>query len=322
MKKLVIFFSLLLFTLPVALAENALLNLTLYDALSRDKILNAEVSYVLFDKIRNISSENKVIVSEDGSFKLSLAKSQYYIVLRYDDLKTEGKDAYYRFDFDLSNDVNAKIFMLPIGSVKGTVIDANNNPVKDAFVRFDCVAEYGVQGTARTNDIGNFFAYYLPASSCRIGAAYDDAVGFSDANIDRGKLVDVKVKLNKEVVKKSYFAYYAAAFAIFALVFGAFLFRKKDKREIDKEEKKSMRTEDILTTLKENEREVVDFLLKSGNETTMAKVYYKTGIPKTSLLRIFQSLEAKKIIGTDRIGKVRRIRATKWFLNKEEKEPK
>ena len=46
--------------------------------------------------------------------------------------------------------------------------------------------------------------------------------------------------------------------------------------------------------------------------------YNETGIPKASLFRYIQSLERKKVIDVKKIGKVKKIKFTDWFLGKEE----
>lgn len=97
---------------------------------------------------------------------------------------------------------------------------------------------------------------------------------------------------------------------------------KDESEEISKESKESgnlnPRARDIMKTLNEKEKRVVDFILtQEGYKSTQASVRNDTGIPKTSLVRIFASLEAKKVIKIDSIGKLKKIELTAWFLGKE-----
>jgi uncharacterized membrane protein len=101
---------------------------------------------------------------------------------------------------------------------------------------------------------------------------------------------------------------------------------KKDKKEKEeqrveekKEEKEELnpRARDIMKTLNEREQQVVQFLLQHENASTQATLRNNTGIPKTTLVRVFQSLESKKIIFIEKIGKMKKIVITPWFLGKE-----
>ncbi|MGV8150336.1 MAG: helix-turn-helix transcriptional regulator [Candidatus Woesearchaeota archaeon] len=85
---------------------------------------------------------------------------------------------------------------------------------------------------------------------------------------------------------------------------------------------------DIMTALNANERRVVSFILEeqekhfSKNNSHkdfylhQAKIVYGAGISKTTLVRLLQSLEQKKIIEWERSGKIKKVRLTEWFNSK------
>ncbi len=87
----------------------------------------------------------------------------------------------------------------------------------------------------------------------------------------------------------------------------------------DKEEEKDLnpRARDIMKTLNDREIKIVEFLLEAGNKSTQATLRNATGIPKTSLARAFFSLEGKKIIKVETIGKLKKIELTDWFMGKD-----
>jgi len=76
------------------------------------------------------------------------------------------------------------------------------------------------------------------------------------------------------------------------------------------------RARDILKTLNERENQIAKFLIDNNNQSTQATLRNATGIPKTTLVRVFQSLEAKKVIAVEKIGKMKKITLTDWFLGK------
>lgn len=94
---------------------------------------------------------------------------------------------------------------------------------------------------------------------------------------------------------------------------------KQEPRHIKKEEKEELnpRARDIIETLNDREKKVVQFVVKEKGETTQARIRNGTGIPKTSLVRCFQALEARKVISVEKIGKMKKIRFTVWFMGKE-----
>ena len=58
-------------------------------------------------------------------------------------------------------------------------------------------------------------------------------------------------------------------------------------------------------------------LIESKNHSSQSKVRYSTGIPKTSLGRILDNLVGKKVISIEKVGKLKKISLTDWFLGKD-----
>ncbi|MBU1976128.1 MAG: hypothetical protein KKG59_07030 [Nanoarchaeota archaeon] len=109
--------------------------------------------------------------------------------------------------------------------------------------------------------------------------------------------------------------------------------KSEENKEEDKEENKeaakekeprspedtpnshNKRLSDILNTLAPKEKDVVSFLHKEG-EVSQAKIIYALTIPKTTLVRLLQNLEAKKVVNIKKMGKVKKISLTNWVLEK------
>ncbi len=78
----------------------------------------------------------------------------------------------------------------------------------------------------------------------------------------------------------------------------------------------------ILRTLPGKERPVMECILKSaasGSEeytkyTTQARLRNELALPKTTLARILSSLEARKLITIETIGKLKKVKLTDWVL--------
>jgi len=92
--------------------------------------------------------------------------------------------------------------------------------------------------------------------------------------------------------------------------------------------KKDSVKNDILIALNANERKVVNYILEEqekhvssngdseGFYLHQAKIVYGAGIPKTTLVRLLQSLEQKQIIEWERSGKMKKVKLTEWFNSK------
>ncbi len=77
------------------------------------------------------------------------------------------------------------------------------------------------------------------------------------------------------------------------------------------------RAQDILKTLNENEQKAARFLLENNHQSTQARIRNSIGMPKTSLARVLHMLEKKRVVEIERIGKLKKVRLTSWFLGKE-----
>ncbi len=74
----------------------------------------------------------------------------------------------------------------------------------------------------------------------------------------------------------------------------------------------------ILETLTQRERAVIQALLKRNGRMTQADLRYETGIPKSSLSGILNSLERRKLIKKREWGRTNVIELTEWFVSGKE----
>lgn len=232
------------------------------------------------------------------------------------------------------------IFLLPFVraesyKINGIVLDSLDNLVSEAEVKADCVESQ----TFKTDKFGSFTIKDSPKGSCRIYAAFKDGIGFKDIMVS-GQLDGLEIKLDKTIVRLSRYngclscflfvdkipAAALAASCIILFLTGFLLvlrFAKKKKRKEKKvneiKETKSFtphRIADILQTLAPKEKRIVEFLLENNSQSSQAQIRHNTGIARTSLARCLKTLEAKKIVSVEKLGKMVRVRLTTWFLEK------
>jgi uncharacterized membrane protein len=70
----------------------------------------------------------------------------------------------------------------------------------------------------------------------------------------------------------------------------------------------------VIDTLSDNEKAIINLLLRRGGSVTQADIRYETGIPKSSLSGIINVLKRKNIIKKREYGRTNVIELSDWFL--------
>ncbi|MBI2548518.1 hypothetical protein HYW21_04160 [Candidatus Woesearchaeota archaeon] len=283
---------------------------------------------------------------------LSLAEGNWQIMVKINTPESTGNDYYRNFTLLLNTtrkELNETVYLNPVGSIRGIVVDNQGNIVVGAIIQFFCSSSLGDISEQISDEYGSFSALWLPEGSCKIAATDREAVGYTTSIVTQGQMNDVEIILNKEVQGKlrSSVVFLLAGPLLFFLLFILLVVMRKKKtnkvsttNETEQEQggdrssvpqttgasqeiKQSTsqhndRINDILATLNPKEKEVVSYLLNQ-NPSTQARIRYAIRIPKTTLARVFLSLEAKNIITVEALGKMKNIALTQWFLGKSSK---
>lgn len=307
--------------------------------ITADEAIDEVVVFVEFDG----EVHSQYIVKGD-IVKLNMADGSYGAVFKVDEPSTTGKDYYGSVDLEVDDSLIQGIFLFPAGSVRGLVKDKLDNVVGNAELKFDCGFDVDVDLPNSADKFGSFSIDYIPVGSCKIFATYKGAIGVKEVQVEKGIVKDVEINLDKSIYvpQRDYGIYFVVVFVLI-IIFVIFKFREKlfsiikrkkieKKEEIKPKEKEpevkieqpkeevkesGKRAEDIMATLNQRDKKVVGFLLENKNESYQAKIRYATGIPRTTLSRVLISLEGKKIIKIEKIGKAVKIKLTDWFLGKE-----
>lgn len=304
---------LIIFTVPVSAESFVLKDLNTNEAIT-DVIVYANIG-------------NKSAVFPEAEYLDLEIDAEDIVELIADNPSTPGIDYYSSFTLaDISEGV---IYLNPAATLKGIVKDTLDNVMSDAELKCEC-SEISSRCPASTDQFGSFNMNIIGTGHCKIYANYKDAVGFVSLDLGKGDLKDVEIKLDKTILKdipkrSSFILYAALAIVIFALVifFTQFRFRKrskrketKEKKEAKEEKKVSKRSQDIMQTLNKKEKEIVEFLMSNDNKSYQAKIRHTLGIPRTSLSRLLESLQRKKVVDIQKEGKAVRIKLTDWFMDK------
>lgn len=181
---------------------------------------------------------------------------------------------------------------------------------------------YFPQGTAISKiTVSNGLEYYISAGNESIEVAVQ---GFNVAAPEI--LVNYRLAIEKE--KKILPNYLIAIVILLAAVIVILVrvYRREEKvaeEAISKEKKEIAVTSEmkkVMETLSENERRIVETLIREGGKATQAKIRRETGIAKSSLSGHLNALQRKKIIDKREYGRTNIIELSAWFLEKKEGE--
>jgi len=311
MRKTISFIWLIIFASFVA-ADEVLF--TFKDINTKQNISDVVV-YAVFE------NSTTQFVEKDGGLNLDISPG-HEIAFLVDDLSTKGQD-YFGTTVSQTNMASQTVFLFPIGTVRGIVKDALDNIVGSASLKFDCRGIPGTKFPDKTDRFGSFSVEAMPAGACKIYATYLNGVGVKDVDIERGDLKNIELRLDKTIVTQPRTPIYGFIILLVIVLIALIWLFLKTKIKVPQERVHraevavGKRSQDILKTLNPKERDVVSYLLANKGHATQASIRHNTGIPRTSLARVLQSLEAKKIIKISKFGKAVKVQLTDWFLEKE-----
>lgn len=305
---------LLLLLVPLALAEPNVF-LTFSDVTSKETVQDVFVNLKIDDHETHYFIED--------SLRLSLEEGVYTIHFLINDPNTEGSDYYGSTTIIAGENTAEEIRLFPIGSINGFVKDKLDNVIGDAELKFECNEIFPVEFPSRADHFGSFYVDAVPIGNCKIYGSYDNQVGVQEIEVKKGEKSNVNIQLDQVLITEedSYSTYVVLIMmlVILALIILFVKIKKKPIKEKPKEalkekNKLGQRGNDLLKTLRDNEKKIVNFLLEYKQATHLSKIHYKTGISKGSLFRNLRSLEQKNIIETFSEGRVKKVKLSKWFM--------
>lgn len=306
-------------------------------------ILNARITNLDWNTSQTI---NKLLTN--NSLELVLKQGSYEIIINVDDPDTIVMDYYSGFELRVLDDLSITVFLQPVGVVRGLVVDEFGSFVTGAMLSMECGNNlYNLT----TNSFGSFYAQ-LPEGNCLVMAKQDNRLGIVKVNITKGLITETNIKLEKTVKTNKNLRYYLLALISVAILLLLIIIilgvmskvlrhrthgtskikkmrlgrnmaiktkmnREGEKQKIITLETLTQAQKTIIETLNQREKRVIYYLIENINQKTwFSKLSRETQIPKTSLTRVVKSLEAKKIVTTEHIGKALRLRLSEWFLEK------
>lgn len=260
-------------------------------------------SYILV-KIYETGEEIKG-KSQEGYIELPSGKHKIGVFV--DSLETEGKDYFAEGQVDY----DASLSVFPTASLKGRIIH-DGIVASNSKIRIDCDKDYGIEYPKETDSLGYFSIAYIPTGKCRVNAQKNKKYNYIEISLKHGENKEIEIELNREL-KTNYWTY-AGLIAITIILL--IIWKRKPKKKEEKETKIHDYRKDILRTLNNDEKAIVEYLINNNYVAIQPKIYKATEIPKTTLARQIINLENKNIVETRRKRKVKEVKLTDWFLKK------
>ncbi len=305
-------------------------------------VKNADTSEALKEEIIKLdfSSEGREyrsvqLISSDGIVENSLEAGLWKVHAQINKQETDGNDYFGVGEIAVSKDNNYTIFMMPVGSIAGRVY-WEEKTVYGAKIALKCATSFydmeEIYPSTYSDGHGSFTLNNVPTKNCEIFAQSNGMVGSTKVQLQRGELVDVEINLLQESSNRDDGVFFwVLFFAVIAFVFFTYkrLTERNGKKIVKEKAIHERNIEDleegmvvtnkmkaVMQTLNGNERKIVEFLIENKGRSRQSKAYHALLIPKVTLSRAVFSLENKKIISTRKLGKVKELELTEWFLEK------
>lgn len=286
-------------------------------------------NYILTLKVNNEIKTDKLLFS---GYSLELLPSNYTLTAMLDSSSTPAVDYLGSKSLVVAESGTIDLFVIPVGHVQGSVTDADGNLAGGARISINCFSGSGGTYLGETDQTGFFSFSNLPEGSCTLIASDTKNAAKLDLVVKMGKVTTVEMSLKQKLVQKNLWWKYLAyslviivmvsflALVVISLVKRKLWVEKDLKTEaLIKEKNLSTQILAILPTLSDKERLVVDFLLRHSNSSPQAKVRHGTHLPRTTLSRIVEGLERKKVLTINKEGKAVIFTLTEFFLGKSDK---
>lgn len=177
------------------------LNLFVYNQYTLKSILpfqsqgyQANLNLVDLDnKTKNISLI--IPLTTQDKLPLNLINGTWSMRLSIINISSAKTEFFGSSETTLNSDKNLSVYVLPVGSIKGVVVDSFGSGLKGVKIKFDCNSNQQIP-ILETDSFGTFDYDFLPEGSCYVYAVYKDYEWRSKINITAGKTMRVQITMN------------------------------------------------------------------------------------------------------------------------------
>tara|TARA_Y100000310_G_C20694125_1_gene824255 strand:+ start:640 stop:1530 length:891 start_codon:yes stop_codon:yes gene_type:complete len=256
---------------------------------------------------------NKLLFVGDGKLELGVGSDTANGEIIIDERATKSVDYYFSGEMVFEGNV-AEVGFLKVSKISGNVHDDLGNLIKEGELDFECDKLSSINFPKKTDKYGSF-STYVPTGECVVSVNYKNFVGRKIVNSEKGDSLVVELVLEERSAGENIWLWILSVVLIFFVIRNL----KNIKRNFGKTRKKdgkNKKVKNIIKTLNDKEKEIVEFVIGNNNEANSSKIRHELKIPKTSLSRILVNLEKKKIVCIERHGKMKKVKLAEWLVKK------
>lgn len=335
--------AMLLVIMPQLAAQKSVqVMYTLQEAETGINITNVTIQI----KETNLRTNKQLTITEylaSNVANIYLVPGEYEIELVIDDQKTEGKDYYLIDKVIATENMQKNVYLFPVASLRGSVVDRLDNLINEAEIKVECDKDFVHIAAVTTDKFGGFTIPVVPTGNCIIIASHKEFTDRQQLAFNQGDFENINLALDTSPTPAlsiimltlvgiamlgggGWYAWHHLRRYQFTMHRGnprpnpSPTHTKEQKKEQPEEHPAQpplpSRVKHILPTLRDRERAVVQFLLDNKGTATQANIKHGTKIPKTSLMRMLDALQTKKIVYIESAAGIKRVKLTDWFMEK------
>lgn len=229
----------LLFSIPLSLAQNTTKELIDYSFVLTDQNGNPFSDSILFIDVTNqetnITQEFNKFMS-NSKLTLRMYEGDYLVKIYLKGVYNESIGYFTEKQLLVGLiDKNESVVLIPVAYIRGTVVDMYDNLIPNAELKLDCSTGF-TKYPAQTDSFGSFSIAFVPMGSCKIYANNKEDVTMYDLLINESKVYDVELQLKKKaqnygVVLVPVFVFALMIILIIAWLVYYFILRKSKKQD-------------------------------------------------------------------------------------------
>lgn len=132
--------------------------------------------------------------------------------------------------------LNKTFYLTPVGSIDGSVVGPDGEPVQGAELDFVCAASLRYDDLpSTTNSLGSFHADIVPVGVCKVYSTTGELVGSADISVRQGERMNMTLRLAKKDTRgERVSGWIVSLFAIIfiGLVIAVYILKIRVKKEI------------------------------------------------------------------------------------------
>lgn len=292
--------------------------------------------FLIFRNSLGQEQYSSALISPDATTRTELEAGDWMVRSGVVDSSTGAKSFAAQLPLHFTQDFNASLYYIPVGSLKLLVEDSGGHAVPQATVNASCLNQFysfgALNGPVTQTDESGSIVVSVPSGVCVFTAFKGGEAGSKSVTIPQGAYIEQTLALSP-VAQDGLPYWLPGVLALALLAAGFFLIRRSSSKPpssppamhpmehsppapshspVDSKTSASKEYSAVYRTLSEHEKAVMDALVSSG-KMKQSKLFATLLIPKTSLIRTINTLQTKGLVSAQPWGNTRMVELAEWI---------